>query len=232
MIAAGGRHGLALDSGGTVWSWGSNKDGQLGQVLATTNSPTPDKVVQDGVSGPLPNVIHIAAGGGHSLFVDSAGNVWACGLNIYGQLGDGSTTNRKDGVVQILNDSNGNPFTGATAVAAGLDHSLALIGGGVWAWGNNRNGQLGYPKNFNTDTPVTSPDKVMMGPSPGTPLLNIVKIVAIGNHSLAVDSSGKLWAWGDNTYGQLGNGKTKDRAYAIEVTGIPNPDLYMPGPIP
>ena len=233
MIAAGGRHGLALDSGGTVWSWGSNKDGQLGQVLPDTNIPKPGQVVMDVGNANLPNVIHIAAGGGHSLFVDSAGNVWACGLNIYGQLGDGSTTNTKVGVVQVLKNGNpATPLTGATAVAAGLDHSLVLIGGEVWAWGRNRNGQLGNPTNFNKDTPVTSPVQVKVGPSPGTPLLDIVKIVAIGNHSLAIDSSGKLWAWGDNTYGQLGNGKTKDSAYAIEVTGIPKPDLYMPVSIP
>jgi alpha-tubulin suppressor-like RCC1 family protein len=234
MIAAGGRHGLALDSGGTVWSWGSNKDGQLGQGLPDTNIPTPDLVknVADG-TGNLTGVIHIAAGGGHSLFVDNAFNVWACGLNIYGQLGDGSTTNRKDGVVPVLKDAI--QLTGATAVAAGLDHSLALINGEVWAWGNNWNGQLGYPKNFKTNTPVTSPDEVRTNEAKHPVLDSIIKIVAIGNHNLAlrnVNGTLSLWAWGDNTFGQLGNGKTTDSAYAIEVTGILNPDLYMPVPIP
>jgi alpha-tubulin suppressor-like RCC1 family protein len=236
MIAAGGSHGLALDSDGTVWSWGFNKDGQLGRGPPYTNRPTPDKVVNDDGTSPLPNVIHIAAGGGHSLFVDGAGNVWACGLNFYGQLGDGSTSDSKVGVVQVLkNGKSATPLTGATAVAAGLDHSLALMSDNtVWAWGHNRNGQLGDPTNLNTDTAVTSPVQVKVDIN--TPLQNVTKIVAIGNHSLALVDDGinppTLWVWGDNTFGQLGNGKTTDSAYAIEVKGIPNPDLYMPVPIP
>lgn len=233
MIAAGGSHGLALDSANTVWSWGFNKDGQLGRGLPYTNRPTPGQVVNAAdASGKLTGVIHIAAGGGHSLFVDSAGNVWACGLNFYGQLGDGSTSDSKVGVVQVLKNGNSaTPLTGATAVAAGLDHSLALMSDKtVWAWGHNRNGQLGEPTNFNTDTAVTSPVQVKVDIN--TVLQNVTKIVAIGNHSLALVDDGinppTLWAWGDNTYGQLGNGKTTDSAYAIEVKGIPNPDLYMP----
>jgi alpha-tubulin suppressor-like RCC1 family protein len=190
-------------------------------------------------TGNLPNVIHIAAGGGHCLFVTGDGNVWACGLNYYGQLGDGTTINRKDGVVPVLKDGNPvTPLTGAIAVAAGLDHSLVIIDDGsgtkgtVWAWGSNTYGQLGNPKNFNTDIKVTSPVQVLkVG---GDPLENVTKIVAIGNHSLALVDDGSnpptLWAWGDNTYGQVGNGKTIDSTYAIEITGITDPDLYMPVP--
>lgn len=238
MIAAGGSHGLALDSANNVWSWGYNFDGQLGQGLPYTNIPIPGRVVNAAdATKKLTGVTYIAAGGGHSLFVDSNGKVWACGLNFFGQLGDGSTSDSKNGVVQVTGlpafaADHTTPIT-PIAVAAGLDHSLALMSDNtVWAWGHNRNGQLGVTTHFNTDTAVTSPVQVLMGPSPGTTLPDIVKIVAIGNHSLARDSSGKLWAWGDNTYGQLGNGKTTDSAYAIEVKGIPNPDLYMPVPIP
>jgi alpha-tubulin suppressor-like RCC1 family protein len=233
-IAAGGSHSLAMSSDGTVWSWGLNRFGQLGQGLPDTKIRTPAMVVNAAGTGNLTDVIHIAAGGSHSLFVTSDGNVWACGLNIFGQLGDGDETlKRKDAVVKVLKDKDPDiQLTGAIAIAAGLDHSLAIINDGsgtkgtVWAWGSNDFGQLGNQKNFNTNTAVTIP--VQVKKEDGTALENVTKIVAIGNHSLAVDSSGQLWAWGDNTYGQLGNSKTTNRAHVIRITGIPNPDLYMP----
>lgn len=230
-IAAGGGHNLALSSSGTIWSWGFNKSGQLGQGRESEHKiPTPGMVLNTDGTSNLTDVIHIAAGGSHSLFVTSDGNVWACGLNNFGQLGDG-TLKKKYGVVPVLTDKvTKTPLTGAIAVAAGLDHSLAIIDDGtglskgtVWAWGDNTFGQLGNQKNFNTDIPVTSPVKVKK--EDGTALENVAKIVAIGNHSLAVDSSGQLWAWGDNTYGQLGNGKTTNSKYAIKVKKL---DLYMP----
>jgi alpha-tubulin suppressor-like RCC1 family protein len=65
----------------------------------------------------------------------------------------------------------------------------------------------------------------------GNPLQNVTKIVAIGNHNLAIVDDGTnitLWAWGENSFGQLGNGTTANSRYAIEVKGIPIPDLYMP----
>jgi alpha-tubulin suppressor-like RCC1 family protein len=234
MIAAGGGHSLALDSSANVWSWGFNRSGQLGQGLdpaKSIKSPTPVLVKKaDGTA--LTGVIHIAAGGSHSLFIVNDGvnpaTVWACGLNVAGQLGVGTTVN-KNSVVQIVNDSLGNTFTGATAVAAGLDHSLALMSDKtVWAWGDNTFGQLGNPINFHNGVPVTRPVQVMVNATTPFPLSGVTKIVAIGNHNLALKDDGTLWAWGENSFGQLGNGTTANSRYAIEVTGIPNPDLYMP----
>jgi alpha-tubulin suppressor-like RCC1 family protein len=120
VAAAGGGHSLALMSDKTVKSWGRNTSGQLGR---TTTPATPGTVVKGTVD--LTNVTDIAAGRSHSLFLLENGEVWACGYNFVGQLGDGSTTN-KNFAVQVLN-ANGTPFTGAIAVAAGFDHSLALI---------------------------------------------------------------------------------------------------------
>ena len=115
MIAAGGSYGLALDSANTVWSWGFNFDGQLGRGLPYTNSPTPGQVVKGDATGNLTGVIHIAAGGGHSLFVDGAGNVWACGLNFFGQLGDWYPGDKKNGVVPVLTHKDPDiQLTGAT----------------------------------------------------------------------------------------------------------------------
>lgn len=88
---AGISHTVALKADGSVWAWGFNSSGQLGNG-ATTNSFTPVQV--SGLSG----VTAVAAGGDHA-FALKAGTVWAWGDNYYGQLGDGSTTNRTTPVI-------------------------------------------------------------------------------------------------------------------------------------
>jgi hypothetical protein len=222
-IAAGGAHSIALVGNPvTVSAWGSNTEGQLGVNSAATYIITPTTVVP--ASGTLPSFTDIAAGGSHSLFLDSGGNVWACGFNYDGELGNGNTTNQAV-VAQVLN------LTGVIAIAAGLDHSLALKSDGtVWAWGYNFYGQLGNGVIFTQppNTSQTTPVQVMK--SDGTFLTGVTKIVAIGNHNLAVDSSGRLWAWGDNAHGQLGIAvnDTTPRSYATQVTTSTGYDLYMP----
>ena len=121
-IAGGDSHSLALKSDGTVWAWGYNGCGQLGDG-STTNRLTPVQV--SGLTG----VVAIAGGGSHSLALKSDGTVWAWGCNDYGQLGDGTTTNRLT-PVQVSG------LTGVVAIAGGGAHSLALKSDGtVWAWG-------------------------------------------------------------------------------------------------
>jgi alpha-tubulin suppressor-like RCC1 family protein len=217
-IAAGGAHNLALMSNGQVSGWGSNTSGQLGFVPpdpTTTSIITPGNVVIVNTTTPLANVTDIAAGGSHSLFV-ADGAVWACGNNIYGQIGDGTTVNKKQGVVQVnLTGVSGVP----QKVAAGLDHSLVLMNNGtVWGWGLNNFGQLGSGAPMSDITPVKAPVQVLINAT--TPLSGIVKIAAIGNHNLAIDNTGQLWVWGYNNYGQLGLNDTDDRNYATKVPGF------------
>jgi alpha-tubulin suppressor-like RCC1 family protein len=216
-IAAGGAHSLAL-SNGQVQSWGSNTAGQLGFVTTSTSIPTPGTVVKAADSLPLSPVTDIAAGGSHSLFI-AAGAVWACGLNIFGQLGVGDTTDRKAGAVQVnLTGVSGVP----DKVAAGLDHSLVLMSDGtVWGWGLNNYGQLGNGGTLNDITPVTAPVQVLRN-TDQLPLIGIVKIAVIGYHNLAVDNLGQLWVWGYNAFGQLGlaDNDTFDRNYATQVPGF------------
>jgi alpha-tubulin suppressor-like RCC1 family protein len=240
-IAAGGSHSLAiagLVANRPAFAWGYNGFGQLGQqsnpgfgnLSTSTNRLSAVQVTKaDGTI--LLNVTDIAAGGSHSLFIVSdsvtAATLWVCGYNFLGQLGDGTTTDRNRGVVQVdLSGVPGVPFQ----VAAGLDHSLLLMkDGSVWAWGDNFSGQLGNGAALASITPVKTPVPVLKGPSPGTPLTDIVKIVAIGNHSLAVDKNGQLWAWGDNTFGQLGNGTGTSSSFAIQASNLTtNSDLYHP----
>jgi alpha-tubulin suppressor-like RCC1 family protein len=223
-IAAGSYHNLALTGSNTVLSWGHNGLGQLGYTTTSTISPTPTLVMKAAVgsvpSATLSNVSEIAAGNTHSLFL-IGGTVWACGYNKYGELGDGTTIDRINGAVQVQG------LTGVAHIAAGLDHSLALINGEVWAWGLNFNGQLGNGLPLNSMDANSTPTRVKTNST--TYLSGVKKIVAIGNHSLALKNDGTLWAWGENTYSQLGLGTsdTTDRNYATQVTTSTGYDLYI-----
>jgi alpha-tubulin suppressor-like RCC1 family protein len=184
VLAGGTSHSLALKGDGTVWAWGLNTNGQLGDGT-TTQRKAPVQV--SGLAG----VVTVAAGANHSLAVLSDGTVKAWGLNGSGQLGD-NTTIQKASPVTVSN------LTDVGAVAAGASHSLALKNDGtVWVWGLNANGQLGD----NTTTLRKIPVQV-------SGLTGIVAIAAGANHSLAVKSDGTVWAWGLNTNGQLGDGTT------------------------
>jgi len=131
-------------------------------------------------SPPVEN-LQIAAGGAHSLGLKSDGTLWAWGRNDYGQLGDGTTTERHS-PVQVGTD------TDWVSIAATEYHSLGLKSDGtLWAWGWNGFGQLGD----GTTTERHSPVQV------GTDT-DWVSIAARGAHSLALKSDGTLWAWGLN----------------------------------
>lgn len=198
-IAGGGYHNLVLKADGTVLAWGDNTKGQLGDG---TNRDKNTPVMISGLKG----VVAISDGGWHSLALKSDGTVWAWGDNGYGQLGDGTTTN-KNSPVQVRGLDN------IIAISGGCEHSLALRSDGtVWAWGENYKGQLGNGENtIRVNYPVQV-DK----------LTRVVAIAAGGGHSLALKSDGTVWAWGDDGYGQLGDGTSIDRDVPIQVHGINN----------
>jgi alpha-tubulin suppressor-like RCC1 family protein len=154
----------------------------------------------------------VAAGQYHTVSVKSDGTVWAWGYNVYGQIGDGTTTQRNS-AVQVL--VSGTPLAGVVAVAAGAYHSVALKSdGSVLAWGLNSSGQCGN----NTTTECNNPVQVLK--SDGSNLSNIVAICAGAYHNLALDTSGNVWAWGLNTNGQLGDGGTALRTEAEQLTTL------------
>lgn len=192
-VAAGADHSLSVKPDGSVFAWGKNTYGQLGNGT-TTDSPGGVPVAG------LTSVVSVAAGDRHSLALRSDGTVWGWGSNEMGQLGDGWTNDTAD-VPRVLSPVPALEMTGAVAVAAGCDHSLALgVDGNVWAWGNNGSGQLGVAGGG------ISPVRAHV---PG--LANIRGISAGCGWSLAFDATGRAWAWGDNTYGQLGDGTTTSR---------------------
>jgi alpha-tubulin suppressor-like RCC1 family protein len=200
-IAAGGAHTCALTGSGGVWCWGANWAGQLGDSSFTSRS-TPVAV-----SGLPSGVTAIAAGGIHTCALMSSGGVWCWGYNFYGQLGDGSFTSRSTPVAV-----SGLP-SGVTAIAAGRLHTCALMSsGGVWCWGDNEFGQLGDGSFTFRSTPVA----VSGLPS------GVTAIAAGRAHTCARTSSGGVWCWGDNFYGQLGDGTTTDSTTPVAVSGLPS----------
>ncbi|MGB9825198.1 MAG: invasin domain 3-containing protein, partial [Desulfofundulus sp.] len=159
-------HSLEVKSDGTVWAWGNNNFGQLGDGT-TINHATPVQVKN------LTGVVAVAAGYYHSLALKSDGTVWAWGSNHYGQLGDGTTTDRYT-PVQVQN------LTDVVAVAANDFYSLALKSDGtVWAWGDNSYGRLGDGTTTNRTVPVQVKN-----------LTSVVAIAAGSWHPLALKSDG------------------------------------------
>jgi alpha-tubulin suppressor-like RCC1 family protein len=201
-IAAGGSHSLVLKRDHTVWAWGSNASGQLGDGTTTDrNAP----VLIPG----LTHVVALAGGGDHSLALKDDGSVAAWGGNDYGQLGDGTTT-RSTAPLQVSGLTN----AFITAVSGGARHSIALEDDGtVWTWGDNGQGQLGDGTTTQRRTPVSVS---------GLAGAIITAVSAGTDHSLALKNDGTVWAWGDNSEGQLGDGTKTASATPVAVSGLTN----------
>lgn len=204
-IAAGCKHTLALDSDGTVWAWGDNISGELGDGSSNNNRTSPVQVsIPAGVE-----IVALAAGGMHSAALDSSGGVWTWGANDDGELGLGYNNSVLVTVPTQVTVPGGKTIT---AIAAGYEHTLALASDGtVWAWGNNLLGQLG----LNDTADRTSPVQVTM---PGD--RSIAVIAAGRQHSLAAATDGTVWAWGADSKGQLGDGGTADQHSPVQVNGL------------
>ncbi|WP_328906504.1 sialidase [Streptomyces sp. NBC_00234] len=179
-IAAGGGHGLALDTSGQVYSWGDNAYGQLG------NNRTGDsRTVPDRVQG-MPRVKQISAGCDFSLALLENGKVYAWGRGVYGQLGNGSRA-----VSSVPRQVEG--LNNITEIDAGCHHALALTADStVKSWGYNLYGQLG---NSSTKSAVTPVDVDW--------LEDVSDIEAGAHHNYVITSDSEVWGWGNNQYGQL-----------------------------
>jgi alpha-tubulin suppressor-like RCC1 family protein len=160
----------------------------------------------------------ISAGNGDDLAIDATGHAWAWGSNLYGELGNGTTTGSSVPIPVVM--PKGVTFTAISAGDQGLtSDSLALDSTGhAWAWGFNGNGELG-------DGTTTGPDICSSGhpcsktPAPvSMPKGVIFTSVSAGNSvSVAIDSTGRVWAWGSNGFGELGNGTTTDSSVPVAV---------------
>jgi len=131
-VGAGGGFSLAVKSDGTLWSWGKDTSGELGNDAILSNQPTPVPVAS------LSGMVSVTGGNLHSLAIRRDGTVWSWGSDDFGQLGDDSRFAGQPTPVQVTG------FSVVIAGASGSDHSLAVNSDGtLWSWGRNTFGQLG-----------------------------------------------------------------------------------------
>ncbi|MCL1793064.1 MAG: chitobiase/beta-hexosaminidase C-terminal domain-containing protein [Oscillospiraceae bacterium] len=196
QISAGGLHTVALKTDGTLWAWGHNEFGQLGDGTTTDkHEPTKVKGIAD--------VAQVSAGANHTVALKNDGTLWAWGSNEYGQLGDGTTNNRNEPTqVKEIAD--------VVQLSAGGYHTVALTNDGIlWAWGYNALGQLGD----GTTTDKHEPTQVKE-------IADVVQLSAGNHHTVALTNDGILWAWGYNGFGQLGDGTTTDKNKPTQIKEI------------
>ena len=208
-IAAGDSHSLALCSDGTLAAWGYNNSGQLGDNT-TTNNSSPVAVVQTGVLAGK-TVAVIAAGGNNSLALCSNGILASWGMNGTGQLGNNGSTNSS--VPVLVTQSGALSGKTVTAIAVGALHSMALCSDGtLTSWGYNYYGALGINSTTNKFVPtLVYTTGVLAGKT-------VTAIAAGTNLGMALCADGSLTAWGDNTYGQLGNNSTTQSNVPVLTT--------------
>lgn len=198
QASAGGNHSLAIRTNCTLWSWGYNFLGQLGDNTGVDRS-SPVSVV-----GGFADWCQASAGTNHSVAVRTNGTLWVWGFNAEGGLGDGTTINRSSPVSIV------GGFTDWCQASAGFSHTLALrTNGTLWSWGSNASGKLGD----GTTSFRCSPVSVVGG------FTDWCQVSAGGNHSLASRSNGTAWAWGFNNAGQLGDSTSTSRSSPVSVVG-------------
>jgi alpha-tubulin suppressor-like RCC1 family protein len=203
-ISAGANHVLAIKSDGTVWAWGLNGNGQLGDGSSTTRT-SPVQV------NTLTNVIAVSAGQTHSLALKSDGTVWEWGF-------DRLTTYGASPVQVSL-------LKGVTAIATKRNHSFALqsdgeLSGALWAWGYN---DLAWDTSFSTGIFGDGTTQNHATPVRVIGMTGVVKFSTGYLHSLALKEDGSVWGWGANAYGYLGDGTSTARNVPVQVVKSINP---------
>jgi len=199
QISSGYKYSLALRSGGTLWAWGYNGSGRLGDNSATNRS-SPVSVV-----GGFTDWCNISAGHTHSAAVRTNGTAFAWGRNNYWQIGNGGNTSASS-PTQV------STYTDWIQVSAGNNFTLGVRSNGTaWGWGSTRYGQIGVNKGGNYC--CITPASIVGG------FTDWCRASAGFRHSLGVRTNGTAWAWGDNNYGQLGNNATGDLSSPVSVVG-------------
>lgn len=239
FISAGGGHTMVIDTDGNLWGWGNNFVGQVGDgtrdnryspirimsdvVMVSSGRSFTTAVTEDnslwiwginiGVRDSnynepvriMGDVVAVSAGGDHAMAITDDGSLWAWGSNASGQLGLGHEIRMGftdySIPVRIMED--------VVAVSSGNDHTMALTAdGSLWTWGSNTTGQLGHGVLGMGFPEHVKPVRIME---------NVVAISAGAFHSMAIRNDGSLWAWGQNSRGELGDGSTQFRQTPVHI---------------
>lgn len=193
QVSAGKYHSLALKNDGSLWGWGDNLDGQLGNGKSGyyERERTPIQITS--------NVKFVDAGWHHTMFITTNNELWGCGSNTFGQLGNGLSGNNALETTPVkVSDS-------VAFVSAGREHTMIIkTNGTLYACGNNEYGQFGNGTTNNS----TVPRKIMNGVS---------SVSAGSDHTLIIKNNGSVWASGNNEHGELGDGTTTNQISPVQM---------------
>ena len=203
QVAGGQNFTAAIKTDGTLWTWGTNTNGQLGDGTSVTKS-SPVTTAGGGT-----NWKQLACGVFYTAAIKTDGTLWTWGQNGNGQLGDNTSSVRSSPVTTVAGGTNWKQ------VAAGAQGHTAAIktDGTLWTWGQNSNGTLGDNTTVRKSSPVTTAGG-------GT---NWKQVACAFQNTAAIKTDGTLWTWGNNGYGQIGDNTTSNRSSPVTtVTGGTN----------
>ncbi len=199
QVVAGGHHTCALLLSGGVKCWGANRFGQIGDDTVSRRRLTPVGVVG------LTSAAELGLGWAHTCAVTTSGGAKCWGYNADGRLGDDTTTNRHrpTDVVGLT--------SGVAQIDGARRHTCAVTtAGAAKCWGDNGLGQLGDGTTSERHTPIG-----VVGLTTG-----VIQVAAGNLHTCALLATGKVKCWGNNTYGQLGDGTDTDSLVPVDVHGL------------
>ncbi|MDF1618322.1 hypothetical protein P0N36_12705 [Petrocella sp. FN5] len=185
---------LAITRNGDLYAWGYNEHGQVGNGKSGTGAyqTTPVKV--------LSNVASLTANDGPAAAITNNGDLYCWGINLFGQVGNGSSRDNQTTPVKVLSD--------VVSVTTSQTTVAITENGDLYAWGYNEMGQVGNGMEAYSQDSQTTPVKV---------LSNVVSVTSSITNTAAITTSGDLYSWGENGYGQIGNGATKVQTSPVKV---------------